>query len=140
MISWNNLNQLEAYKKLSNLNNEVNLQKEMSGDNGATRVQKYSVPMSSGLTYNFAAKQVNDTVLNTLSSLAEEAQLTDKFAALYNGEVINTGEKRLVLHQLILYKHICLLKGYCELFFFHRNSYYQGLLQLLFLQLLWLLF
>ena len=100
MISWNNLNQLEAYKKLSNLNNEVNLQKEMSGDNGATRVQKYSVPMSSGLTYNFAAKQVNDTVLNTLSSLAEEAQLTDKFAALYNGEVINTGEKRLVLHQL----------------------------------------
>lgn len=100
MISWNNLDQLEAYKKLSNLNNEVHLQDEMSGDKGATRVQKYSVPMSSGLTYNFAAKQVNDTVLDTLASLAEEAQLTNKFAALYNGEVINTGEKRLVLHQL----------------------------------------
>ena len=100
MISWNNLDQLEAYKKLSTLNNEVHLQEEMSGANGAARVQKYSVPMSSGLTYNFAAKQVNDKVLDTLASLAKEAQLTDKYAALYNGEVINTGEKRLVLHQL----------------------------------------
>ena len=35
-----------------------------------------------------------------MASLAKEAQLTDKYAALYNGEVINTGEKRLVLHQL----------------------------------------
>ena len=32
--------------------------------------------------------------------LAEEAQLGAKYEALYNGEVINTGEKRLVLHQL----------------------------------------
>ena len=32
--------------------------------------------------------------------LAKEAQLTEKYAALYNGEMINTGEKRLVLHQL----------------------------------------
>ena len=100
MISWNNLDQLEAYKKLSHLNNEVCLREEMSGAKGATRVQQYSVPMSSGLTYNFAAKQVHDAVLDALASLAEEAQLTDKFAALYNGEVINTGEKRLVLHQL----------------------------------------
>ncbi len=35
-----------------------------------------------------------------LQKLAEEAQLTEKFEALYNGEVINTGEKRLVLHQM----------------------------------------
>ena len=32
--------------------------------------------------------------------LAEEAQLTEKFEALYNGEVVNTGEKRLVLHHM----------------------------------------
>ena len=35
-----------------------------------------------------------------MQSLQKEAQLTEKYAALYNGEVINTGEKRLVLHQL----------------------------------------
>ena len=44
--------------------------------------------------------QVDDNILEILKKLAEEAQLTEKFEALYNGEVINTGEKRLVLHQL----------------------------------------
>ncbi len=40
------------------------------------------------------------TVLTALAELAEEAQLIDKFEELYNGAVINTGEKRLVLHHL----------------------------------------
>ena len=100
MISWKNLDELESYKKLSGLKNEVNIAEAMTGANGAERVNKYSVPMSSGLTYNFAAKAVDDTVLSALSELADEAELLDKYEALYNGEVINTGEKRLVLHQL----------------------------------------
>ena len=43
---------------------------------------------------------MDDTILKDLCALAEEAELADKFAELYNGAVINTGEKRLVLHQL----------------------------------------
>lgn len=39
-------------------------------------------------------------MLNALKALAEEAQLAEKFEELYNGAVINTGENRLVLHQL----------------------------------------
>ena len=35
-----------------------------------------------------------------MQELADEAELADKYKALYNGAVINTGEKRLVLHQL----------------------------------------
>ncbi len=100
MIAWKNLNTLAAYNKLAALKKCVNLTEEMSGENGASRVAKYSVPMASGLSYNFAAKAVNSEVLEALGELAEEAQLTEKFAALYNGEMINTGEKRLVLHQL----------------------------------------
>jgi glucose-6-phosphate isomerase len=72
----------------------------MTGEKGAQRVKKYSVPMACSLRYNFAAKAVDDEVLAALGELAKEAQLTEKFAALYNGEMINTGEKRLVLHQL----------------------------------------
>ena len=72
----------------------------MTGENGAERVKKYSVPMAAGLAYNYAAKQVDDDVLEGLKKLAKEAQLTEKYAALYNGEMINTGEKRLVLYQL----------------------------------------
>ena len=99
MISWSNLDTLAAYKELAEVE-RVNLAEAMSGENGAERVKNYSVPMAAGLTYNYGAKQVDDKVLAALAKLAEEAQLTDKYEALYNGEVINTGEKRLVLHQL----------------------------------------
>ncbi len=99
MISWNNMDTLASYAALEKTE-KVNLAEAMTGENGADRVKKYSVPMAAGLAYNYAAKQVNDEVLEGLAQLAKEAQLTDKYAALYNGEVINTGEKRLVLHQL----------------------------------------
>ena len=99
MITWNNLDTLESYKELSNVK-KVNLAEVMTGENGAERVKNYSVPMAAGMAYNYAAKQVDDDVLEALKKLAKEAQLTEKYAALYNGEVINTGEKRLVLHQL----------------------------------------
>ena len=100
MIAWKNLDTLASYKKLLALKDRVNLPEAMAGEKGAERVAKYSVPMAGGLSYNFAAKAVDDEVLAALGELAKEAQLTEKFAALYNGEVINTGEKRLVLHQL----------------------------------------
>ncbi len=72
----------------------------MTGEKGAERVRKYSVPMAAGLVYNYAAKQVDDEILKSLAKLAEETQLIEKFQALYNGEVINTGEKRKVLHHM----------------------------------------
>jgi glucose-6-phosphate isomerase len=100
MVSWNNFDKLQSYNELMQLKDEVDIVKEMSGDNGVKRVKNYSIPMSSGLTYNYAAKQVDDTVIEALTSLATEAELTEKYQALYNGAVINTGEKRLVLHQL----------------------------------------
>lgn len=99
MITWNNLDTLASYQELSKAE-KVNLAEAMNGENGAERVKNYTVPMAEGLAYNFAAKQVDDNILEILKKMAEEAQLTEKFEALYNGEVINTGEKRLVLHQL----------------------------------------
>ena len=99
MITWKNLDTVDAYQELAKVE-PVNLKEVMTGENGAERVKKYSVPMAEGLAYNFAAKQVDDKVLEALSKLAEETQLTEKFEALYNGEVINTGEKRMVLHHM----------------------------------------
>ena len=100
MVQWKNLDTLQSYQKLCQHENQVRLSEVMSGESGACRVEKYQAPMAGGLTYYYAAKQVNDAVLSSLSALAQEAQLADKFAELYNGAVINTGEKRLVLHQL----------------------------------------
>ena len=99
MDTWKNLDTLETFKALSEVK-RVKLAEAMSGAEGAERVKKYSVPMAEGFSYNFAAKQVDDEVLNALKALAEEAQLAEKFEELYNGAVMNTGENRLVLHQL----------------------------------------
>ena len=100
MVTWNNLDTLTSYAKLKDLKDHVDIKEAMAGENGAERVAKYTAPMAEGLSFNYAAKQVDDTVLTALTQLAEEAQLAEKFEELYNGAVINTGEKRLVLHHL----------------------------------------
>ena len=99
MINWNNLDTVGSFKELSEVA-KVNLAEVMTGENGADRVKKYNAPMACGLTFNYAAKQVDDSVLEALAKLAKETELIEKFAALYNGEVVNTGEKRLVLHHM----------------------------------------
>ncbi len=99
MVDWKNLDTLKSYNELKNVDH-VDLVSAMSGDNGANRVKNYSIKMAAGLSYNYAAKEVDDSILSALEGLAKEAQLSEKYAALYNGEVINTGEKRMVLHQL----------------------------------------
>ena len=71
MINWNNLDTLASYKELSEVK-PVNLVEAMSGENGAERVKRYSVPMAEGLTYNFGAKSVDDDILAVLAKLAEE--------------------------------------------------------------------
>ena len=99
MITWKNMDTLTSYQELLSAE-KLNLAAAMSGENGAERVKKYSVPMGEGLNFNYGARPVDDNILSILAKFAKEQQLTEKFAALYNGEVINTGEKRRVLHQL----------------------------------------
>ena len=48
-------------------------------------MRAYSIPMAEGLTYHYAAKQVDDKVIDALAKLADEAQLAEKFEELYNG-------------------------------------------------------
>ncbi len=99
-ISWNNLNKLEGFKKLKAVKEPVSLAKVLKGASGAKRVEECSIPMGGGLVYNYAAKQVNKSLISVFKQIVKEAQLLEKYQALYNGEIINTGEKRLVLHQL----------------------------------------
>ncbi|MDR2071749.1 MAG: glucose-6-phosphate isomerase [Treponema sp.] len=67
----------------------------------AGRIKNSLVPMAGGLTYSWAAKRVDQAVLDALSALAEEQELIAKYQALLDGEIINTGEKRRVLHHLL---------------------------------------
>ena len=100
MANWKNLDTLKAYDELLELWNEVEVKEVMAGESGAKRVAEYNVPIAAGLTFNYAARPVDDKVLKTMQDLADEAELAEKYKELYNGAVINTGENRLVLHQL----------------------------------------
>ena len=99
MITWKNMDTLAAYAELQAAK-KVCLACAMSGENGANRVKNYTVPMGAGMDFNYGARPVNDEILAILAKFAEEQQMTEKFAALYNGDVINTGEGRKVLHHM----------------------------------------
>lgn len=96
MISWNNVDKLSSYKKMLSLANSVRLTDVLH----AERVKKYQVSMASGLVYNYAAKSINEQILTILQELSDEQELILKYKALLDGEIINTGENRKVLHQL----------------------------------------
>ncbi len=99
MNQWKNLDESVSFRRLLQTK-PADLPAAMAGEGGKERVKTYQVPMAAGLTYSYAAKQVDDTILKELCALADEMQLAAKFEELYNGAVINTGEKRLVLHHL----------------------------------------
>ncbi|MBO7583247.1 MAG: glucose-6-phosphate isomerase [Treponema sp.] len=100
MVTWSNADTLSSWKKLQSLKGMVSIADELSAPTAVDRIAKYSIPMGGALTYNYAAKQVNEQILKTLAELAEEQQLIEKYQELLDGAVINTGEKRMVLHQL----------------------------------------
>ncbi len=100
MPKYQNLDAAGAYKKLLALapqGRAFNFKKELN----AERVRAYQVPMAGGLVYSYAAKAVNDAALQVLQELADEQELIEKYRLLLNGEVMNTGEKRKVLHHLL---------------------------------------
>lgn len=52
------------------------------------------------LAYNYAARAVSDDVIERLAMLADEAELIEKYRMILAGEIMNTGEGRMVLHHL----------------------------------------
>ena len=67
----------------------------------AERVKNCEVSLGAGLIYNWAAKALDSEILDALQALADEQELTAKYRALLEGEVMNTGEGRKVLHHLL---------------------------------------
>jgi glucose-6-phosphate isomerase len=57
--------------------------------------------MAGGLAYSWAAKAVEKAELDLLQALADEQELIGKYKLLLEGEIMNPGEKRKVLHQLL---------------------------------------
>ena len=98
-MEWKNLDTLKSFDQLQKAE-KVELKNVMAGAEGAERIARYYVPMAAGLGFYYGTRPVSEEILADLKALATEAGLAEKFQALYEGDVINTGEKRRVLHHL----------------------------------------
>ncbi len=103
---WKNLDECKSFLALQNAK-KVDIAKIFREDDIAKRISSYSIPIISGEYYNYAAKQVDDSLIDILQKLSEEQELIPKYKAVLSGEMINTGEKRLVLHHLTRSKESC---------------------------------
>jgi len=95
-IQWNNLDQTKSYALLRQTDNLVDLKDDLTAD----RIHSWSIPAGGGLDYYYGASMVSETDLDRLQTLADEQQLIKKYKAVLNGEIINKGENRRVLHHL----------------------------------------
>ncbi|GHV50703.1 glucose-6-phosphate isomerase [Spirochaetia bacterium] len=99
-MQYNDFDQTAAYRKLLALA-PAGKKFDFGSRLDAGRVERCQSAIAAGLTYSWAAKAVDDGVLKILQELSDEQELIGKYQALLDGEVINTGEKRKVLHQLL---------------------------------------
>jgi len=95
-MKYINFDKTAVYQKLKSAAAGFDLKNKLD----AKRVGECVVPMAAGLTYSWAAKSVSDQTVKLLQELAEEQELIEKYKTLLNGEVMNTGENRRVLHHL----------------------------------------
>ncbi len=100
-MEFKNLDQLNTYPALQEAGAKAYPLRELLTKE---RVEEYGctipLPSNESLTYNYAAKDVDPTVLALLQALAEESHLVEKYRLLLSGEIMNTGEGRKVLHHL----------------------------------------
>lgn len=97
MANFVNASDLPSWRKMLALKGSAIVKGALSEE----RVKKFEVPMAEGLRYNYAAKEVNCDVLAVLESLSKEAELSEKYRETLSGKMMNTGEKRSVLHHLL---------------------------------------
>jgi glucose-6-phosphate isomerase len=96
-IAYTNLDETKAFAGLKQLGPEA---EKLSAFLTAENVARCETPAGGGLTLNYAARGAGEELLSLLRQLAGEQQLIEKYRALAGGEIMNTGEGRMVLHHL----------------------------------------
>jgi len=96
MIAYTDLDKTSAFGELQRLQQPAPAASWLD----AERVRACEMHMGGGLRFNWAASPVTEATMAALDHLAYEGQFVDKFRLLSSGEVMNVGEKRMVLHHL----------------------------------------
>jgi len=95
MVLFKNLDTCRAFevlKKMPAIELRESLKKE--------RISDWWIPHAAGFYYCYAFAPVDDAIIDELEALAREQQLIEKYRMLTEGAIINTSEKRMVLHHL----------------------------------------
>lgn len=95
-LSWKNLDETDSFSRLTRMDGQVNLAKELSGD----RALHWKADSGAGVSLYYGATLLTPSHIDVLGELADEQELLRKYRALLDGELINTGERRRVLHHL----------------------------------------
>ncbi|MDP2790618.1 MAG: glucose-6-phosphate isomerase [Rectinemataceae bacterium] len=95
MLHYRNLDECRGFDVLTRLP-KVEVSRILTPE----RIEAYRIDMPEGFIFSYAAAPVDGKILDSLQDLADEQQLIEKYKALADGEVMNTGEKRMVLHHL----------------------------------------
>lgn len=95
MLDYRNLDETDSFARLKALP-IYDRRKSLS----PMRIAQYAMALPEGFIFNYAASPVDEDILSCLADLAREQQLIEKFKALASGEIMNTGENRMVLHHL----------------------------------------
>ncbi len=98
-VRFRNLDTTSSYQLLHG-EERVKLSEVLSAERVRRYRCGYDLHAGESLTYNYAAKLVSDVILERLQALADEQQLIDKYRMILQGEIMNTGERRMVLHHL----------------------------------------
>ncbi|GAB1481528.1 glucose-6-phosphate isomerase [Treponema sp.] len=100
MPNYTNLDATSSYKKLLSLaprGRDFDFRTALDG----ARVKKAIVPLGAGLTYSWAAKPIDEVLLDALQELSEEQEVLAKYRCILDGDFMNSGENRRVLHHLL---------------------------------------
>ena len=94
-MEYINLDKTDGYSKLQGMRKAT--VKELLD---AGRVHDADIQLGGGLRYNWAAMPVSDETVDALQAFSDETDLVGKYKEILKGEMMNTGERRLVLHHL----------------------------------------
>lgn len=100
MATWTNFDALKAFTVLKDkAAKRQKLSELFSVDNINKYVSSYNIA-GEDLSYIYATKEVDNDIIDGLAALAKQSDLISKYKMVLDGEMINTGEKRKVLHHL----------------------------------------
>jgi len=95
MVTYKNLDRCSSFDSLKKMQ-PIKLSEKLSEQ----RIASFWIRHAAAMSYCYAFAPVDDQIIDKLQALADEQELVKKYRLLVEGEIMNTGEKRMVLHHM----------------------------------------